>query len=154
MGNHDAGRAMVQTATALWDQREKTGQTALEILDIACEPYRGCDAEFDDEARPGEVFGNILTEAFRPGFVEPPGSDGEELIPVDAAGPDVGTVSTAAATAWSRQRPHVLHDVARCAEHRQDLVARLPASARRSGIRRPADGRVGGPISAATGRPR
>ena len=49
MGNHDAGRAMVQTTLALDGQSEKTGQTALEILDIACSPYRGCDAEFDDE---------------------------------------------------------------------------------------------------------
>ena len=49
MGNHDAGRAMVRTALALDDQSEKTGQTALEILDIACSPYRRCDAEFDDD---------------------------------------------------------------------------------------------------------
>ena len=53
MGNHHAGRAMVQTAIALVDQREKTGQTALEILDIACKPYEGCDAEFDGDAETG-----------------------------------------------------------------------------------------------------
>ena len=32
MGNHEAGRAMMQTALALDDQSEKTGQTPLEIL--------------------------------------------------------------------------------------------------------------------------
>ena len=66
MGNHDIGRAMVQTAAALWEQREKTGQEALEILDIACSPYRGQDAEFDDDSRPGHAFAEILKEAFAP----------------------------------------------------------------------------------------
>ena len=57
---------MVRTATALAAQREKTGQTALEILDIACEPYRGADAEFDDDLVPDTEFGKLVTEAFDP----------------------------------------------------------------------------------------
>ncbi len=68
MGNHDAGRAMVQTALALDDQSEKTGQTALEILDIACSPYRRYDAEFDDERDPGRQFGQLLGRAFLEGL--------------------------------------------------------------------------------------
>lgn len=55
---------MVRVATALADQREKTGQTAMEILDTACSGYRGCDAEFDDALFPGDVFGNLVAEAF------------------------------------------------------------------------------------------
>lgn len=66
MGNHSAGRAMVQVAEALAAQREKTGQSALDILDIACSPYMGCDAEFDDSTIPGEPFANLITEAFLP----------------------------------------------------------------------------------------
>ena len=68
MGNHDAGRAMVQTTLALDGQSEKTGQTALEILDIACSPYRGCDAEFDDEPDPNRQFGQLLGRAFLEGL--------------------------------------------------------------------------------------
>lgn len=75
MGNHDAGRAMAQTATALADQREKTGQSPLEILDIACEPYRGCDAEFDDARWYDEPFGRLLLEAFQPGVDYDPSTD-------------------------------------------------------------------------------
>lgn len=66
MGNHDAGRSMVQTACALDDQRARTGQSALEILDIACGPYRDTDAEFDDERQPETQFGKLLIEAFAP----------------------------------------------------------------------------------------
>lgn len=65
MGNHQAGRAMVLTATALAAQREKTGQTALEILDIACNEYKGCDAEFDDSRYEGPFY-DLLVEAFGP----------------------------------------------------------------------------------------
>ena len=68
MGNHDAGRAMVQTALALDDQSERTGQTPLEILDIACAPYRGYDAEFDDERGPDHQFGRLLGRAFLEGL--------------------------------------------------------------------------------------
>lgn len=65
MGNHQAGRSMVLTATALAAQREKTGQSALEILDIACSEYKGCDAEFDDSCYEGP-FHDLLVEAFGP----------------------------------------------------------------------------------------
>ena len=80
MGNHDAGRAMVQTATALAEQREKTGQTALEILDIACNPYKGCDAEFDDDQNPEAAFGKLMIEAFAPdGKYDPANDDDGEI---------------------------------------------------------------------------
>ncbi len=72
MGNHAAGRQAVAVAEAIIARR--TTETALEILDAACGflrdycgPGRGCDAEFDDAAWPGEVFGDLLTEAFAPG---------------------------------------------------------------------------------------
>lgn len=54
VGNHQAGRAMGLTAAVLLATR--TNQTALELLDIICEPYRGCDAEF--ESQTGDDFGN------------------------------------------------------------------------------------------------
>ena len=68
MGNHDAGHAMVAVATALINVRSKTGQGALEILDIACNDFQGCDAEFDDSANSDKPFGRLITEAFSPGF--------------------------------------------------------------------------------------
>ena len=64
MGNSQAGRAMVQTALALRDIAGQTGQTPLEILDIACEAYRGCDAEFDEDTFPDHPFGQLLGQAF------------------------------------------------------------------------------------------
>ena len=47
MGNHEVGRAMGRMADIALKFR--TNQTALEILDIICEPYRGADAEFEAE---------------------------------------------------------------------------------------------------------
>lgn len=66
MGNHDAGRAMVATATALAEHSELE---PLAILDIACEPYHGADAEFDDDTMPEYPFGQILIRAFDPNGV-------------------------------------------------------------------------------------
>ena len=68
MANHEAGRAVVATATALADQRDKTGQSALEILDIACKPYNGYDISFDDDFAPGTLVGDLATEAFHPDY--------------------------------------------------------------------------------------
>ena len=80
MGNHDAGRSMVATANALASVRELTGQTAQQILDIACIPWTNCDAEFDDETEPDQPFGQILKEAFAPDWEYDPAQDedGEE----------------------------------------------------------------------------
>ena len=61
MGNHQAGRAMVQTAVALVENSELD---PMAILDIACEQWRGCDAEFDDNAYPGTPFGDLIVRAF------------------------------------------------------------------------------------------
>lgn len=77
MGNHAAGRAMVGIAMALIAVRPKTGQSALEILDHACKDYRGCDAEFDDEAYSDRPFGKLITEAFAPDFDPSTDEDGE-----------------------------------------------------------------------------
>ena len=65
MGNHTVGRAMVNTANAL--KKARPDMPALEILDMACNPYRNTDAEFDDACHPDEEFGKILKEAFAPG---------------------------------------------------------------------------------------
>lgn len=46
MGNHEAGRAIGTMVLTLIDRR-KPGESALDILDLACEPYRTCDAEFE-----------------------------------------------------------------------------------------------------------
>ena len=62
MGNHQAGWAMVETAVALAENAPH--MEPLAILDIACESYRGCDAEFDCEGYPGMPFGNLLVRAF------------------------------------------------------------------------------------------
>ena len=72
---HEAGGAMVQIALALDDQSEKTGQTPLEILDIACVNYRGYNAEFDDERSPHSQFGELLGRAFLGGREYDPGTD-------------------------------------------------------------------------------
>lgn len=68
------------TATALLGSR-RPGQTALDLLDTICEPYRGCDAEFEaeDPDRSGRVhpiynnytdplgpLGKLIIEAFGP----------------------------------------------------------------------------------------
>ena len=47
MGNHDSGRAMGRAATLALKMR--TTQSAIELLDAICEPYRGSDAEFEAE---------------------------------------------------------------------------------------------------------
>ena len=55
MGNHDVGRAMGRMADTVLKMR--TTQTALELLDEICNPYRGYDAEFEaeDPMEPGHV---------------------------------------------------------------------------------------------------
>lgn len=82
MGNHTAGDAMGRAAQIAIAKREP-GRTALTILDELCEPYRGCDAEFEssDPTRPGHVhpdfdswcdphpgagLGMLMVEAFAP----------------------------------------------------------------------------------------
>ena len=72
MGNHAAGRAMVQVATEL---RSKTALSPLEVLDIACEPFRNTDAEFDGACEPDTPFGRLLFAAFQPGVRYDPKTD-------------------------------------------------------------------------------
>src|SRR3954470_13014244 len=94
MGNHDAGRAMGRAAGIALKMRN--GQSALEILDMVGEPYRGCDAEFEAEnpERPGYInpayanytdvpgpLGKLIAEAFGE-----PGVDYQALY--KEAGPD------------------------------------------------------------------
>jgi hypothetical protein len=79
MGNHDAGRAMGRAAVLALKMR--TNQSALELLDEICEPYRGADAEFEaeDPKNPGHIhpeydgytdfngpLGILIREAFDP----------------------------------------------------------------------------------------
>ena len=77
MGNHDAGRAIVHTAVTLANLVGVGSQlrelTPLEILDLACEPYRtdpdwasGTDVEFDGAYYPDEPFGQLIQRAFDP----------------------------------------------------------------------------------------
>ena len=66
MGNNDAGRAMAMTVEALWERRAETGLTALDVLDVACTPWKKTDVDFDDALLPGETFSEVLVEAFAP----------------------------------------------------------------------------------------
>ena len=82
MGNHVVGAAVVYTAVVLAAMADKTGQTPLEILDIACEPYKkppearfGYDAEFDGAYYPEQPFGKFLLKAFQPGVEHDPATD-------------------------------------------------------------------------------
>lgn len=76
MGNHDVGRAMDRTARLLIGRR-KEGESALELLDAICEPYRGSDAEFDDALFYGEPLAELALEAFAPGQSFDDDIDGE-----------------------------------------------------------------------------
>ena len=67
MGNHYVGKAMGRMAEMALKMR--TNQTALELLDEICEPYRGADAEF--EAEDPNNKGNIHPEY--PHYTEPNG---------------------------------------------------------------------------------
>ena len=79
MGNHEVGRAMGRMAEISLKMR--TNQTALELLDEICKPYRGSDAEFEsvDPNNPRQVhpeycqytdpkgpLGVLIREAFAP----------------------------------------------------------------------------------------
>ncbi len=79
MGNHEVGRSMGLMAKIALKMR--TNQTALELLDEICEPYRGADAEFEaeDPANPRHThpeycrytdpkgpLGILIREAFEP----------------------------------------------------------------------------------------
>lgn len=71
MGNHAVGRAMGRMAEMAIKMR--TNQTALELLDEICEPYRGADAEFEAEdsaycryTDPKGPLGILIQEAFDP----------------------------------------------------------------------------------------
>ena len=75
MGNHDAGRAMVLAVeTAM---KFAPDADPMEVLDQACTPYRGADAEFDDDCHPSTVFGHVLTRAFLPDYDPAADEDGE-----------------------------------------------------------------------------
>lgn len=86
MGNHTAGRYVVMAATLIAERRAD-GETALDILDKAVAKAKenydySPDIEFDDDARPGEPFGDLLTEAFNPDYnpehdIDADGDEGE-----------------------------------------------------------------------------
>jgi hypothetical protein len=80
MGNHTAGRSMGLAAEKALAIRAQ-GQAALALLDMICEPYRGCDAEFEAEdpnqrgrlhpdytyyTDPKGPLGRLMSEAFAP----------------------------------------------------------------------------------------
>ena len=70
----EAAEAIVRIALALDDQSEKTGQTPLEILDIACVNYRQYNPEFDGQGSPDSQFGQLLGRAFLEGKEYDPGT--------------------------------------------------------------------------------
>jgi hypothetical protein len=80
MGNHEAGRAIGRMVLALVARRRE-GEDALAILDEACNPWRGADAEFESEDpnNPGQIhpdyddyrylpspMARLMVEAFAP----------------------------------------------------------------------------------------
>ena len=75
---HEAAKAMVQIALALDCQSEKTGQTPLEILDIACVNYQQCNPELDGQGSPDSQFGQLLGRAFLEGKEYDPGKSEHE----------------------------------------------------------------------------
>ena len=80
---------MGRTATTLLGRR-RDDETALDLLDAICEPYRGCDAEFEaedpdynDYTDPLGPMGKLIREAFAPDFperctAEPRDHDGQD----------------------------------------------------------------------------
>jgi hypothetical protein len=69
MGNHEVGRGLGAMARGFWaanGDAPVTKEKALAVLDAAAEPYRGADAEFDDETFPEEPLGRLLAIAFGP----------------------------------------------------------------------------------------
>lgn len=67
MGNHDVGRALAAAAEGFWDGRTTaTKKQALSFLDKVAEPWRGADAEFDDELMDGTstALGRLVALAF------------------------------------------------------------------------------------------
>ena len=74
----EAAQAMVRIALALDAQSEKTGQTPLEILDIACINYSQYNPEFDGQGSPDSQFGQLLGRAFLEGKEYDPGKSEHE----------------------------------------------------------------------------
>jgi hypothetical protein len=86
MGNHAIAKAVGPAAEAAVRMRAP-GQSALEILDMLCAPWRGCDAEWEaeDPKRPGfchpdfnyytdphpqAALGMLMVEAFAPNGIK------------------------------------------------------------------------------------
>lgn len=82
MGNHAIAKAVGLAAEAAVRMRSPD-QSALDILDMLCDPWRGCDAEWEaeDPGRPGHIhpdfgdytdphpkaaLGMLMLEAFAP----------------------------------------------------------------------------------------
>ncbi len=94
MGNHTVGQAIERAAIDAKKSR-RPGESALDILDRICNPYRNCDAEFEstdqnnpdcvhpdcDDSRhphPSMALGMLLLEAFAPNGV----ADAERYRPM------------------------------------------------------------------------
>ena len=83
MGNHDIGRTMAAAAEVFWLMvpPEPTKDQALAALEAAGEPFRGGDAEFDDELRDGvsTPLGRLVALAFdaTPEELSRPGNEDE-----------------------------------------------------------------------------
>lgn len=71
MGNHNVGRAMATGAAAIMKvfgdhpiPRQLTVAEALSALDVLAEPWRGADAEFDDELSEETPLSLLVAVAF------------------------------------------------------------------------------------------
>jgi hypothetical protein len=72
MGNHAVGHSMQRLAEEA--MRNRNGESAMDILDRICSPYRGTDAEFESE------------DPDRPGYVHPEYGDATDPHPKAALG--------------------------------------------------------------------
>ena len=75
MGNHTAGKAMGLMAEGLVKARQP-GQSAMDLLDVICGCWRGCDAEFEasDPDRPTQIHPDY------PRYTDPPAALGKLMI--------------------------------------------------------------------------
>lgn len=89
MGNHAVGLAMGRLAEEMIDRRHPN-ESALDLLDKICGPYRNSDAEFesadpenptqthpkyDQYTDPDGPIGRLIKEAFAPDFPDPVDDD-------------------------------------------------------------------------------
>ena len=83
MGNHVAGEAMGRMGQMLYERR-RPEETAIDLLDQICMPYKNCDAEWEagDPARPGHKHPDIDS------YTDPDPKAGIGMLMVEAFAPN------------------------------------------------------------------